>query len=233
LQKYIFPHPPVDKKLDSRLNPETNLNHGSRGSGMISHNFTKKGAIWVGLGILMALAMAGCGRRGSIPTQTAAGLTEQEEASLNGVYETSKAAEKAVIAGADKRTFKTLRTKFASELSKAESAATRVTAPSENQEILEHLQNYKTVLWAYEMYGEAWDFHDAYWTNCIKKGRNPDYCVDQFRAKGSELIAEAANVGISLFPFERDPLKTVWTMASRFQGAAEAQFLGQRSQPQQ
>ena len=191
-------------------------------------NFPAGGARCGGIGILIVLTLAGWGRGGKNPAQFIGPSSEQAEASLDGVYRTSKATEEAVLAGADKRTFKTLRTKLASELSKAESAATGIPSSSENTQILEHLQNYRAVFWAYEMYSEAWDFHDAYWTNCIKKGRNPDICVDRFRAKGSELIAEAANAGLSIFPFERDPMQTVWTMASRFQERAEARFLVQK-----
>ncbi len=181
----------------------------------------------------MLLLLAACGKGRSHSTRTAEGLSEEAEASLDGVYRTSKATEEAVLAGADKPTFKKLRSRLAGELSKAESVAAREAATSENPQIWAQLRNYKAVLWAYGMYAEAWDFHDAYWTNCIKKGRSAEYCVDKFRTKGSELIAEAANIGITIFPFERDPMQPVWTVASRYQDQAEARFLGQKSQLQQ
>jgi len=185
------------------------------------------------IAIIFLAILAGCGKGQDKHTRSTDDSSNQAVASLDGVYRTSKATQEAVLAGVDKHTFTTLRTKLATELSKAESAAIRAPSRSESQKIVEHIENYRTVLRAFEMYGEAWDFHDSYWNNCIKKGRSPAVCVDRFRSQGSELIAEAANAGLSIFPFERDPMQTVWTMASQYQGKAEARFLVERPQLQQ
>ncbi len=182
-----------------------------------------------GIALIAAMILAGCSRLPS-PSREQAGAAKEIQASLVAVHQSSRATEQAVISGADKGTFGRLRASFAATLSRAETVAKKSPPPADGEDFAAHLRNYRVVLWGYEMYSAAWDFHDTYWNNCIRKGRQMDSCVDLYRKQGSELIAEAANVGVPIRPFVKDPMETVWTVAERLQKQADAQYLDAESQ---